>query len=244
MKYGATIICILSFLTVVCTPLCRADDGKVDNAFEIVSDFTYLIAPGDSQEVYESLCLFGAKYKAIALSAKYLNHIDVLKNYGEKKKEVFCLVADDLKITIIEKKRIDAKKYYTKIKTKIVITDFMRAEIKSIELEKQESKFSWQEEMEQYVDKTIEPGKEISRAYRYLRKKDRRIAIIYLDHLQKKYPNWQEIYFAKAIGFYALNKVEAMMNALKISCSLGNREACEDLEGFSEHPKGIQIGIE
>lgn len=244
MKYAATIICILSFLAFIFTPLCLADNGKIDNTFEIVSDFTYFIAPGDSREVYESLCLFGAKYKAIALSAKYLNHIDVLKNYGEKKKEIFCLAADDLKITIIEKKLIDGKKYYTKIKTKIVITDFIKAESKNIELEKQENKFSWQEEMEQYVYKTIEPGKEISRAYRYLRKKDRRIAIIYLDHLQNKYPNWQEIYFAKAIGFYALNNVEAMMNALKISCSLGNREACEDLEGFAEHHKGLQIGIE
>lgn len=34
------------------------------------------------------------------------------------------------------------------------------------------------------------------------------------------------------------------MNALKISCSLGNQEACEDLEGLAEHHKGIQIGIE
>ena len=221
-----------------------ADNGKIDNTFEIVSDYTYFTAPDDSREEYESLCLFGAKYKAVALSAKYLNHIGVLKNYGEKKKEIFCLVADDLKITIINKKLLDTGKYYTKIKTKIEVTNFTRAEIKNIELEKQENKFSWQEEMEQYVYKTIEPGKEISRAYRYLRKRHRRLSIIYLNHLQKKYPNWSEIYFAKAIGFYATNKFEAMMNALKTSCKLGNREACEDFEGFTKHSKNIKIGTE
>jgi hypothetical protein len=244
MKYSATIIYLLSYLLFLFPPLCMADNEKIDNTFEIVSDYTYFIAPDDSREEYESLCLFGAKYKAVALSAKYLNHIGVLKNYGKKKKEIFCLVVDDLKFTIIKKKLIAAGKYYTKIKTKIEVTDFTKAEIKNIELEKQESKFSWQEEMEQYVYKTIEPGKEISRAYRYLRKKDRRIAIIYLNHLQKKYPNWQEIYFARAIGFYAINKIEAMMNALKTSCALGNREACEDLEGFAEHRNGIKIGTE
>ena len=116
--------------------------------------------------------------------------------------------------------------------------------LKNIELEKQENKFSWQEEMEQYVYKTIEPGKEISRAYRYLRKRHTRLSIIYLNHLQKKYPNWSEIYFAKAIGFYATNKFEAMMNALKTSCTLGNREACEDFEGFTKHSKSIKIGTE
>jgi hypothetical protein len=244
MKYSATIICLLSYLTFIFPLLCMANNEKIDNTFEIVSDSTYFIAPNDSQKEYESLCLFGAKYKAVTLSAKYLNHIGALKNYGKKKKEIFCIVADDLKITVIKKKLMDTGKYYTKIKTKIEVTDFTKAEIKNIELEKQESKFSWQEEMEQYVYETIEPGKEISRAYRYLRKKDRRLSIIYLDHLQKKYPNWQEIYFARAIGFYAINKIEAMMNALKTSCALGNREACEDLEGFAEHRNGIKIGTE
>ena len=244
MKDIVKIICVLAFLIVIFSMLCMADNGKIDNTFEIVSGYTYFIAPDDSREEYESLCLFGAKYKAVTLSAKYLNHIGVLKNYGEKKKEIFCLVADDLKISIIKRKMIDTGKYYTKIKTKIEVTDFTRAEIRNIELENQENKFSWQEEMEQYVYKMIKPGKEISRAYRYLRKKDRRLSIIYLDHLQKKYPNWQEIYFAKAIGFYATNKIEAMMNALKTSCALGNRETCEDLEGFAEHRKGIKIGTE
>jgi len=95
--------------------------------------------------------------------------------------------------------------------------------------------------MEQTVYKTIRPGEEISRAYRYFRKKEWRMAIIYLNHLQKKYPNWHEIYCAKAIGYYAENKPEAMVDALHSACSLGNNEACEDVKKFSEHHEIIKL---
>lgn len=222
-------------------PLCLAENGLIDNTFEILSESTYLIAPDDSPKIYESLCFFNAKYKAVVISAKYLNHIGMLKNYEKRKREIYCLVADNLKTTIIKKSLKGTNEYYMKIKINLDIADFTKAEIKNIELEKQEKKFTWQEEMEQYVHKRIVPGEEISRAYRYLRKNEWRIAIIYLDHLQKKYPNWHEIYFAKAIGYYAENKPKAMINALHTSCSLGNSEACEDLKGFSENHKEIKF---
>ena len=92
--------------------------------------------------------------------------------------------------------------------------------------------FSFQEEMAQHVDTVIDPARELSRAYRYIRKRHWRIAIIYLDHLDKKYPNWGEIFLAKAIAFYGIHDIERMMDALKTSCHLGNQEACEDLESL------------
>lgn len=242
MRNKVIITYLLSLLIFFPPMLCIADNETVENSFEIVSDYTYRIDSDDSQKEYEPLCLFGAKFKAVALSAKYLTHLDVLKHYGKKQKEIFCLVTDELKVFVIENKVVDnGTSYYTKIRTKVRIKDFIKAEIKNDELEKEENAFSWQEEMGQYVYKSVDPGKELSRAYRYLRKKYWRIAIIYLDHLQQKYPNWQEIYFAKAIGLYAENKPVAIMKALKTSCSLGNKEACEDLKGFSKHRKGIQF---
>ena len=242
MRNIAIITCLLSLSIFVSPMLCIADNETVENSFEIVSDYTYRIGPDDSQKEYESLCLFGAKLKVVALSAKYFTHKGVLKHYGKKQKEIFCLVTDELKFSIIENKMMDnGNSYYTKIRAKAKIKDFIKAEIKNDALGKEEQKFSWQEEMEQYVTKSVDPGKELSRVYRYFRKKYWRIAIIYLDHLQKKYPNWQEIYSAKAIGFYATNKIEAMMKALTISCSLGNKEACEDMDGFIEHNKTALI---
>ncbi|WDP86793.1 MAG: hypothetical protein HUN05_18070 [Desulfobacter sp.] len=235
MKFYNLLICFLIFL--LSPVLGHTGNAQMNNAFEIVSDCTYVIAPSDAENLYESLCLFGAKYTAVALSAKYLSHTGVLKNYGNKTREIFCIIAEDLTPYIIKKQLINSEKYYVKVRTKINLADFTRAEIKNIEFEKQENQFSWQQEMEQYLFKTIEPGNEISRAYRYLRKKESRIAIIYLDHLEKKYPNWLEIYLAKAIGFYSLNKTNQMLKALDISCTLGNKEACKDLMGFSEHRK-------
>ena len=235
------ITCLLSATILFNWAPCFAEDYNDEDTLAIVSDYTYKIGSIDSQEKYESLCLFGAKYKAVVLSAKYLTHIGLLKTYGKKQKEIFCLAASELKISIIEKRLIEKENsYYIKIKTAIKSTDFIKGEIKNIELEEEEKNFSWQEEMGQHAYKQIDPGQELSRAYRYLRKRDWRIAIIYLDHLEKKYPNWQEVYFAKAIGFYAMNSIEAMMNALKTSCSLGNREACEDIEGFLQYGESLK----
>jgi len=189
------------------------------------------------------LGLFGAKYKAVVLSAKYLTHKGLLENYGDKQKEIFCLAANEIKAVVIEKKLIDKENsYYVKIETNIESTDFIRAEIQNLDLEKEEMNFSFKEKMGQDVYESIDPAQELSRAYRYLRKKYWRVAIIYLDHLEKKYPNWGEIYLAKAIGFYAMHNMQGMMDALKTSCSLGNREACEDLEGLRQsHNKGITL---
>lgn len=241
MRVLKQIICFLVLSMLMLPSLSSADDREHENRFEVISSFAYPIAPEDSRNVYESLSLFGAKYKAVLQSAKYLNHAGVLKDYGSRSREIFFLAAAGLEVQILKSGMMNPGRFNTRIKAVVRLEDFTRAEIRNIELEKREEKFSWQEEMEQYIDQTIEPGREISRAYRYFRKKDWRIGIIFLDHLQKKYPGWDEIYAAKAIGFYALNKTEAMALALKKACELGSREACEDLEGFSGRNEKIKI---
>ena len=242
MKTLTIFFCSFSLLTYILTPPCLADSGLTENMPEIVSESTCRAAPDESPDIYEALCFFNAKYNAVATGAKYLHHAGMIKDYGESRKEIYCLVAENLTPSIIEKKRLkNTDDYYVKIKTKLDLSDFTRAEIRNSEIEKQEEHFSWQEEMEQTVYKTILPGEEISRAYRYLRKQEWRMAIIYLNHLQKKYPNWHEIYFAKAVGYYAENKPEAMTDALNSACLLGNNEACDDLKGFSEDHEIIEL---
>jgi len=223
-----------------------AEDDKNDDTLEIVTDYTYIMGPSDSPEKYEALGLYGAKYKAVVLSAKYLSHRGLLENYGKKQKEIFCLAADELKSAIIEKRLIEnGSSYYVKIKSKVTSTDFIRAEIKDLELEKEEMNFSLYEKMEQHVYKSIDPAQELSRAYRYIRRMRWRIAVIYLDHLEKKYPNWSEVYLAKAIAFYAIHEIRNMMEALTSSCSLGNREACEDIDALTQlHEKDIPLNEE
>ena len=234
MRKKIMITCLLLVIIFFIPAFCLAVEDKNDDTLEIVTDYTYKIGPGDSQNIYESLSLYGAKYKAVVLAAKYLSHRGLLENYGKKQKEIFCLVVDELKAAIVEKRLIEnGSSYFIKIKTKVKSTDFIRAEIKNLQLEKEEMNFSLQEKLEQHVYKSIDPAQELSRAYRYIRRRHWRVAIIYLDHLEKKYPNWGEIYLAKAIAFYAEHEMQSMIDALKTSCSLGNREACEDLAGLN-----------
>ena len=234
MRKKIMITCLLLVIIFFIPAFCLAAEDNNDDTLEIITDYTYQIGPGDSQKKYESLSLYGAKYKAVVLAAKYLSHRGLLENYGKKQKEIFCLVVDELKAASVEKGLIEnGSSYFIKIKTKVKSTDFIRAEIKNLQLEKEEMNFSLQEKLEQHTYKSIDPAQELSRAYRYIRRRHWRVAIIYLDHLEKKYPNWGEIYLAKAIAFYAVHEMQSMIDALKTSCSLGNREACEDLAGLN-----------
>ena len=237
--YRKIIIACLLGAVFFCVPeLSLAVNDQNNDIVETTTDDTYRIGPGDSQKKYEALGLFGAKYKAVVLAAKYLSHKGLLENYGKKQKEIFCLAADELKSEIIEKKLIDSgSSFYIKIKTKVDSLVFIKAEIKDLELEKDEKHFSLQDKMEQHISKSIDPAQELSRAFRYIRRMQWRIAIIDLEHLERKYPNWSEIYLAKAIAFYAMHETQSMLDALKTSCALGNREACEDIAGLAQSDK-------
>jgi hypothetical protein len=73
---------------------------------------------------------------------------------------------------------------------------------------------------------------DISAAYRLLRKEKLRPAMIYLNRLEKKYPNWSAIYMAKAMGFYLLHDPSNMKKELKRACAAGNARACDDLKSL------------
>jgi len=242
MQLKHTIASLLSIAILVCPKFCSAGEDKNADSIVTVVDYSYRIGANDTQEKINELALFGAKYKAVILSAKYLVHKGLLADYGKKQKEIYCLATNEISAEIVENKIIKStNSYYVKVQTKAKIVDFIKAVIKNLELEKEEINFSWQEELGQYVFKEIDPAVELSRAFRYLRKGYSRIVVIYLDHLGSKYPNWAEMYHVKAMGLYSENKIKAMMDALKTSCSLGNQEACEDIEGLVHHNSNLKI---
>ena len=116
--------------------------------------------------------------------------------------------------------------------------DFIKAEIRNLELLREESAFSYSREREQPVMAAIKPGEELSRAYRYIRARQWRIAVIYLDHLQTKYPNWGAVHLAKAIAFYGLDDSIQMKKALQSACDSNSPEACQELESLAPGPEG------
>jgi len=221
-------------LLFVFTAMCVAEAPTSDDSVGLTTEYTYILGKGDSEATAKALALFGAKIRAVVSAAKYLTHKDLLNHYGRKQHEIFCLTADEVEASVLDedfKKEDD--RYFVKVRSTVRVSDFVKAEIRDSELETKERKLSYREEMGQMVIKNVDPGRELSRAYRHLRKREWRIAIIYLDHLGKKYPHWGDLYLAKAIGYYGLDDSDRMMDSLETACALKNQEACDDLKMMS-----------
>ena len=222
---------ILMTLTVFLNATLGISDGSNENVpIVLLTDYTYCAGDKDSLKKSWALASFGAKKKAVVLAAENFMQKGLLIYYGEQQAEIFCLAANKIKARLIQERYVEKENQYSiKIKAEVDILDFMEAEIENQALEREESDFPWKEEMEQHVSKSIDPGRELSRAYRYIRKKQTRIAIIYLDHLVKKYANWGDVYYARAMGFQRMHSVDQMMKDLERACSLNNQEACNRL---------------
>lgn len=223
------------FLSIfLCAVVCNAGGLPQDGIFTIVTDSTYRMGAGDSEEMARTLALFEAKMKAVTLAAKYLTHKGELAHYEKRQNEIFHLVPRQITPVVLEEKFDSASRSrYIKIRSEISSLDFIHAEIEDAKLQEKEEHFSFDREMEQTVSGEIEPGKELSRAYRYIRKGEWRMAIIFLDHLEKKYANWGEVLLAKAIALYGTGDKTGMMDALADACRMGNQEACSELSSFN-----------
>jgi hypothetical protein len=215
------------------------------NIIEIEAEGSYRMSADDLVDLARKVALFIAKRHAVNLAGRYLSHKSLIKSYELNKDEIYSLVARALQAEILAEKTETVGKtstYRLRIRAKIKASDFVKAEIEDAKQEKKESKESYQEEMEQPVSADIDPGKDIAKAYRLLREKKWRIAVIYLNNLEKKYPNWDSIYMAKAVTYYILREPVFMKKALKKACRLDNQIACDDLKSLKrvhEHDFGI-----
>lgn len=204
-------------------------DGGIPG-MQTVTEISYHAGPGDTRKTAPALTLFGAQHKAVLRAAEHLTERGLLKNYGDKQREVFCLVADELQFQVIDESFSEKNNTYTiTIRTAVSLSDFVKAEIRNAALDKEEMQFTFQEEMEPVVPQAIDPAKELSRAYRYVRKHHWRMAIIYLDHLEKKYPHWGALFHAKAMGFAGMHEMERATEALSSACGFGDQEACREI---------------
>jgi len=62
--------------------------------------------------------------------------------------------------------------------------------------------------------------------------------------LAKKYPNWGDVYMAKALVYYVIHEPVFMKKALNEACRLGHQTACDDLTNIKrvhEHDFGLTI---
>ena len=218
-----------------------------DDIFEIEAEGSYRMEAGASIDLAKKLALFTAKRKAVDLAGRYLSRKSLIEVYELNRDEIYSLAAREIEAEILEEKRQTVGKtstYRVRIRARVQPSDFVKAEMEDTKQEKKEAKESFSEEMEQPVSAEIDPGKDISKVYRLLREKKWRIAMIYMDHLEKKYPNWAEIQMAKALVYYILHEPAFMKKALSEACRLGNNTACDDLKNIKkvhEHDFGLSI---
>ncbi len=238
---------IMAALLVLLSTNGIASAGEANDIFKIETEGSYRMEAGSSVDLAKKVALFTAKRKAVDLAGRYLSRKNLIETYELNKDEIYSLAARELQAEILEEKRETAGKtstYRLRIRSRIQASDFVKAEIEDNKQEKKEAKESYQEEMEQHISAEIDPGRDIARAYRLLREKKWRIAMIYLNHLATKYPNWDSIYMAKAITHYILHEPVFMKNALSEACRLGNNTACDDLKNIKrvhEHDFGLSI---
>ncbi len=223
-----------------------ASAAKYD-IFEIEAEGSYQMEAGASIDLAKKLALFTAKRKAVDLAGRYLIRKSLIEVYELNRDEIYSLAAREIEAEILEEKHPTVGKastYRVRIRARVQASDFVKAEMADTKQEKKEARESYQEEMGQHVSIEIDPGKDIAKAYRLLREKKWRIAMIYLDHLEKKYPSWDSIYMAKAINHYILHEPVFMKKALNEACRLGNQMACDDLKNIKkvhEHDFGLSI---
>ena len=218
----------------------------VDNEiFEVEAEGRYQMVAGASIELAKKIALFAAKRKAVDLAGRYLSRKGLIEVYELNRDEIYSLAAREIEAEILEEKCPEVgktSKYRVRIRARVQAADFVKAEMADTRQEKKEAKESFREEMEQHISAEIDPGRDIAKAYRLLREKKWRIAMIYLNHLEKKYPNWDSIYMAKAITHYILHKPVFMKKALNEARRLGDQMACDDLKNIkriNEHDFGL-----
>jgi len=223
---------LLLFFSIISIALSEEDD-----VFIVEAEGRHQIAGSASIELAKNMALFTAKRQAVDLAGRYLSHKSLIKFYELNRDEIYSLAAREVETVILEEKRQtvgEVSIYRVRIRARVQAADFVNAEMEDTKQEKNEAKEYYKEKMEQPVSAEIDPGKDISKAYRLLREKKWRIAMIYMNHLGKKYPNWAEIHMAKALVYYIFHEPVFMKKALNEACRLGNNTACDDLKNIKK----------
>ena len=225
----------------------NAASAAEKDIFEIETEGSYPMTIGSSKYFAREMALFIAKKKAVDLAGRYLLSKNLIGIHEQERDEVYSLTARGIQAEILEENQEvvgNITRYRLRVKARVHPSDFVKAEMEDYKQEKKEEKESYQEEMDQYLSSEIDPGKDIAKAHRLLREQKWRLLMIYLNHLVKKYPNWDSIYTAKATAHYILNEPIFMEKALNKACRLGNQSACDDLKNLNKlHESDFGLSI-
>jgi len=235
-KKNRIIICMaLVFALLLISDHLRGALDAAEDSLEVVADGKFQAPNGTPEKLARQIALFEAKQKAVESAGRYLAGKHLVISYEQKKKEIYSLVATKIQSKVIAENIESSGNtfiFHIRIRVTLRSCDYIEADILDKQMEIKEANESLKEEMEPEITDKIEPGFDIAVAYRLLRKEKLRPAMIYLNRLEKKYPNWSAIFMAKAMGFYLLHDPSNMKQELIRACTAGNASACDDLKSL------------
>lgn len=206
-------------------------DDAVTLGFETQASYT--LGPGNSKPEAFRLALFRSGRKAVNLAADDFERRRLIQFVDKDKKELVHLVADALTPEVLEdhcRKAGDATVCTLRTHTLVRLSDFINAQLASLQLGSEEDAASYRDEMEPSVPVSLRPGQALAKAYRLIDKQELRMAIIYLDRLADRFPGWWEIYDIKALALRLQDQPVKMREALRKACKLGSPTACTELK--------------
>jgi tetratricopeptide (TPR) repeat protein len=207
----------------------KAADADDAVALSFETEASYTLGPGDSKPLARKLALFRARREAVFQASDRFAQRRLIQFVDRDKNELVHLVTDTLNSDLLQDQcRTDGRVDSCAVRARTVVrlSDFIDAQLASLRLATDEDEQDYRDEMEPQVPVPLRPGHALAKAYRLIDKQELRMAIIYLDRLADRYPNWWEIYDLKAMAFGRQNRPAQVLEALRKACELGSPTAC------------------
>jgi hypothetical protein len=234
LKKGVTIAAVL-FAVLAGIHGARADDVT---ALHFETEASYTLGPGDSEPLARKLALFRAGRKAAYQAAERFEANQWIQFENKDRCELVSLVADRLASEVLRdhwERGGKASIYTVRIRAVVRLSDFIEAQLEVLGFRRQEATAGYRDEMSPPLPAPFHPGLSLAKAYWLIRNNELRIAIIYLDRLTQRYPNWGEGFELKAEALGLENQPDAMQKALQRACELGAPKACARLDSLESN---------
>lgn len=194
---------------VLAPPSARADDVVT---LSVDTEAAYAPSAVDANLPNRDLALFRARRQAAEQAADQFVLRRLIQFADRDKDELVLIVADQLAGEVREnccRPNGDRLTCTVRLHTVVRLSDFIDAQLTSLQLTRDEVHAGYREEMAPPVPTPLKPGHLLAKAYHLIDRQQTRLAIIYLDNLTRQYPTWRELSEVKAMALHMQNRPAA-----------------------------------
>ena len=209
---------------VLAPPPASADDAVT---LSVDTEAAYTPSTADAILSNRDLALFRARRRAAERAADQFVQRRLIQFVDRDKDELVLLVSDQLEGEVQEnccRPAGDDATCTLRLHTVVRLSDFIDAQLTSLQLTREEDHAGYREEMEPPVPTPLKPGHLLAKAYRLIDRQQPRLAVIYLDNLTFRFPTWREPYEVKAMALHMQNRSAEAAAVLRKACEAGRKE--------------------